>query len=383
MLKVMIVGAGAIAPAHIEGFLSFPERVEITHISNPTVSKAEALIDKYGLKASASSSFDEQLDAVDIVSICSPPSTHRDLAVKALEAGKHVLLEKPMAMSLDECDQILAAAVKGNSLISVVAQSRFISSISNTMKIIHKGDYGKLLFSQINSFWWRGQSYYDLYWRGVWESEGGGCTLNHAVHHIDLLLWAKGLPVEVNSFLTNLNHQNSEEEDLSMSILRYADGTMSQINASLIHHGEEQKLDFQMEKASVSIPFTVKASTPRSNGFPMDDEQTIKKLSDEYNNLPNLKFEHHAGQVENLLDAIEKGIPLAVSGKEGRNSIELISAVYKSAFTGLGVKLPLEKDDPFYSFPSRVEKATRFHKKMKSVKGFDDTTITNFKGKFQ
>ena len=382
MLKVMIVGAGAIAPAHIEGFLSFPERVEITHISNPTVAKAEALIEKYGLKAGASSLFDEQLDAVDIVSICSPPSTHRDLAVKALEAGKHVLLEKPMAMSLGECDQILAAAEKGNALISVVAQSRFISSISNTMKIIHKGDYGKLLFSQINSFWWRGQSYYDLYWRGLWESEGGGCTLNHAVHHIDLLLWAKGLPVEVNSFLTNLNHQNSEEEDLSMSILKYADGTMSQINASLIHHGEEQKLDFQMEKASVSIPFAVKASTPRSNGFPMDDEDTINKLSDEYKNLPDLKFEHHAGQVGNFLDAIEKGTPLAVSGKDGRNSIELISAVYKSAFTGSGVKLPLKKDDPYYSFPSRVEDATRFHKKTKSVKGFDDSTITDFKGRF-
>jgi UDP-N-acetyl-2-amino-2-deoxyglucuronate dehydrogenase len=382
MLKVMIVGAGAIAPAHIEGFLSFPERVEITHITNPTVSKAEALIEKYGLNAGASSSFDEQLDAVDIVSICSPPSTHRNLAVKALEAGKHVLLEKPMAMSLDECDQILAAAMKGNALISVVAQSRFISSISNTMKIIHKGDYGKLLFSQINSFWWRGQSYYDLYWRGLWESEGGGCTLNHAVHHIDLLLWAKGLPVEVNSFLTNLNHQNSEEEDLSMSILKYADGTMSQINASLIHHGEEQKLDFQMEKASVSIPFAVKASIPRSNGFPMDDEVTIKKLSDEYNNLPNLNLEHHAGQVGNFLDAIEKGTPLAVSGKDGRNSIELISAVYKSAFTESGVTLPLKKDDPYYSFPSRVEDATRFHKKTKSVKGFDDSTITDFKGRF-
>ncbi|MBF9014496.1 MULTISPECIES: Gfo/Idh/MocA family protein [unclassified Oceanispirochaeta] len=382
MLKVMIVGAGAIAPAHIEGFLSFPERVEITHISNPTVAKAAALIDKYGLNAEASSLFDEQLDAVDIVSICSPPSTHRDLAVKALEAGKHVLLEKPMAMSLGECDQILSAAEKGNALISVVAQSRFISSISNTMKIIHKGDYGKLLFSQINSFWWRGQSYYDLYWRGLWESEGGGCTLNHAVHHIDLLLWAKGLPVEVNSFLTNLNHQNSEEEDLSLSILKYADGTMSQINASLIHHGEEQKLDFQMEKASVSIPFAVKASTPRSNGFPMDDEETINKLSDEYKNLPDLKFEHHAGQVGNFLDAIEKGTPLAVSGKDGRNSIELISAVYKSAFTGSGVILPLKKDDPYYSFPSRVEDATRFHKKTKSVKGFDDSTITDFKGRF-
>ncbi|MDC7233375.1 MAG: Gfo/Idh/MocA family oxidoreductase [Spirochaetales bacterium] len=382
MLKAMIVGAGAIAPAHIEGFLSFADRVEITFISNPTVSKAEALIEKYGLKARASSSFEEGLDDVDIVSICSPPATHRDIAVKALEAGKHVLLEKPMAMSLEECDQILAAAEKGNALVSVVAQSRFITSIANTIAVVRSGNYGKLLFSQINSLWFRGQSYYDLYWRGVWESEGGGCTLNHAVHHIDLLLWAKGLPVKVHSFLNNLNHNNSEEEDLSMSVLRYEDGTMSQINTSLIHHGEVQKLDFQMENASMAIPFDVKASTPRSNGFPMDNDELIEQLTREYEALPDLVHEHHTGQVGNVLDAIEKGTPLVSSGQDGRNAIELISAIYKSAFTGGEVTLPLQKDDPYYAFPSRVKEATRFHKKTKSVKGFEDSTITNFKGKF-
>ena len=82
--------------------------------------------------------------------------------------------------------------------------------------------------------------------------------------------------MQVNSFLANLNHNNSEEEDLSMSVLRYDDGTMAQINASLIHHGEEQKLSFQMEQAGVAIPYAPKASLPRSNGFPMDDEETLK-----------------------------------------------------------------------------------------------------------
>lgn len=378
----MIVGAGGIAPAHIEGFLAFPERVEIKVIANPTVSKAEALIEQYKLAAKATSSIEESLSLVDIVAVCSPPDTHKDIAVMALNKEKHVLLEKPMAMSLEECDAILDAAEKSGGKLSVVAQSRFISSIANTMQIIHKGEYGKLLFSQINSFWWRGQSYYDLYWRGVWETEGGGCTLNHAVHHIDLLLWAKGVPVEVTAVQTNLNHTNSEVEDISMSILKYSDGTMAQINTSLVHHGEEQKLDFQMEKAGVSIPFSAKASTPRSNGFPIDDSEMTNKVITDFESLPPLEYEHHTGQIENFLDSIESDTPLKMAGLDGRHTIELISAIYKSAITKQTVILPLTEDDSYYSFPSRVENAVRYNKKTKSVKSFDDSTITSFKGKY-
>ncbi len=382
MHKVMIVGAGGIAPSHIEGFLAFPQRAEIKVIANPTVSKAEALVEKYKLNAKSESSFKESLSAVGIVAVCSPPATHKDIAVQALIEGKHVLLEKPMAMSVEECDAILAAAKKGGGKLSIVAQSRYISSIVNTMEIIHRGEYGKLLFSQINSFWWRGQSYYDLYWRGIWETEGGGCTLNHAVHHIDLLLWAKGLPVEVTTIQTNLNHKNSEEEDLSMSILKYADNSLAQINTSLVHHGEEQKLDFQMEKAGISIPFAAKASIPRSNGFPVDDSATVNKMIAEFESLPKLEHEHHTGQIENFLDAIDSGSPLQVDGLDGRHTIELISAIYKSAFTKTTVALPLEKDDPYYSFPSRVEKAVRYNTKTKFVDSFADSTITSFKDKF-
>ena len=159
----------------------FPAAVKLQRSATPTVSKAEALIEKYELKASASSDYETLLDGVDMVSICSPPATHREIACRALDAGKHVLLEKPMAMSLEDCDAILASAEKGNALVSVVAQSRFNQFHRQYGLPCKGGEFGRLLFSQINSLWWRGQSYYDLYWRGVWNEEGGGCTLNHAV----------------------------------------------------------------------------------------------------------------------------------------------------------------------------------------------------------
>jgi len=382
MLKVMIIGAGGIAPAHIKGYQSFPELVKIAVIANPTLERAHKLISEYKLEAVGTDHYEKWLSEVDIVSICTPPETHRDIAVKALDAGTHVLLEKPMARSLEECDEILAAAENSGTKLSIVAQSRFISSINKVISLIHEKKYGRLLFSQVNSFWYRGQNYYDLYWRGLWNKEGGGCTLNHGVHHIDLLIWAKGMPQEIISVLSNLNHDNSEEEDISLSILKYTDGTLGQINCSLIHHGEVQKLDFQMEKGSISIPYEIRANSSRSNGFPLENEQLESDMDANFNSIPGLEYEHHTGQIENFLGSILTRSPLLIDGNEGRKSIELITGIYKSAFTGLPVKLPLSKEDSYYSFNGRIADAVRFNQKGRIVRSFEDSSITSFEGKF-
>jgi UDP-N-acetyl-2-amino-2-deoxyglucuronate dehydrogenase len=382
MIKIMIIGAGGIAPAHIEGYLTFKDRAKIVAIADRSKKRAEDVVEKYDLDAKVVEDFKLMLDEVDAVSICTPPGTHRDIATYCLNNKKHVLLEKPMAVCLNDCDAIIEAAQANNCFVSVVAQSRFISSIANTIKLIHSGDYGKVLYTYVNSLWWRGQSYYDLAWRGKWETEGGGCTLNHAVHHIDLLIWAKGMPTEIISVMNNLGHDNSEEEDLSVSILKYADGTMAQLTCSLVHHGEEQKLNFQMEKAGISIPFEVKANVSRPNGFPVEDEKTKEKVIRDFNALEDLKHEHHTGQVQNFLSAIVDGEKLLMDGVSGRNTIELITAVYKSACTGKKVTLPLDKNDVFYTHEGLVKNAIYFNEKTRSIEAFEDTTITSFKGKF-
>jgi len=382
MLKVMIIGAGAIAPAHIEGFLAFKEKVKITAIANRDIGRAHTLIEKYCLEAKAVSDYQTALGDVDAVAICTPPQSHRAIAVACLHAKKHVLLEKPMAQSLEDCDIIIKAANDNGKVLSIVAQSRFINSIAKTIRMIHKADYGKVLYAYVNSLWYRGQSYYDLSWRGKWETEGGGCTLNHAVHHIDLLNWVKGLPCEVTSVMSNLAHDNSEEEDLSVSILRYRDGSVAQLTCSLVHHGEQAKLDFQMEKVGVSMPFEVHASACRENGFPMDDENTKEGFLREYRELPDIPYEHHAGQIHDFIESIEKDRPPLIDGKSGRETIELITAIYKSASTKSTVSLPLSPDDVFYTHDGVVKNAIYFNEKKRSVAAFEDTTITSFKGKF-
>lgn len=382
MLKVMIIGAGGIAPAHIEGFLEFKDKVQIVGVVNRNLKRAEDLIEKYELPARAVSDYKELLDEVDIAAICTPPATHKEMAVACLEKNIHVLLEKPMAGSLDECDAILEAESNSSAMVSVIAQSRFVSSISKTMKMLHGEKYGKILFASVNSYWWRGQSYYDLAWRGTWASEGGGCTINQAVHHIDLLIWAKGMPVSVMSYMTNLGHDNSEEEDISVSILRYDDGSIVQLTCSLLHHGEEQKLNFQLEKVGVSIPFAVTASQSRENGFPFSNEAIVEDFTHEYNSIDDLEYQHHTGQIDNFLNAIESNSTPLVDGISGRNAIELITAIYDSATNECTVKLPLCKDSDFYTYEKKVRNAPHFHEKTRSVDAFEDTTITSFKDKY-
>ena len=381
MLKVMIAGCGGIAPAHVEGFLLFPDQARITVLANRGIERAIALNKKYGLNAKVVSDFSQALNEVDIVSICTPPGTHAEIAIKALESGCHVLLEKPMATSLAECDAILAAAEKANRIISVVAQSRFISNIRNAIDMVRGGKYGKLYYSRINSVWYRGQSYYDLAWRGRWAIEGGGCTLNHSIHHIDLLLWVKGLPEKLTATAVNLNHINSEEEDFSSSLLTFADGSGAEITSCLVSHGEPQLLSFQMHDAGIDIPFRAHASKSRENGFPEPDEAKKAEVENDFAQRPKLTHENHGGQIENFLGAINGSGKLLATGEDGRRAIELITGIYKSAMSGSEAVFPIDANDPYYTGEWR-KTARHFHEKTSDVSGFSDLTVTDFKGKF-
>lgn len=271
---------------------------------------------------------------------------------------------------------MLEAAQKSGKLLSVLAQNRFTTPMMKLKDVMDSKLMGPIVHVQVDSFWWRGHNYYDLWWRGTWEKEGGGCTLNHAVHHIDAMLWMMGPPVELQAMMANTSHNNAEVEDISMAMLRFQEGALGMITSSVVHHGEEQQLIFQGKEARVSAPWKVVASTARTNGFPEpnpDLEQQIQKLADE---LPDVIHVGHAGQVENVLNAIETGSPLLVDGKSGRNTLELIVGIYKSASTGEKVTFPLEGEDAFYTREGIMKNAVHFYEKKTAVENFEDVDIT-------
>ena len=235
MIDVAVIGAGAISSFHLDGYRAFPDRCRVVAVADTDLARAQQRIEEYRLTdAVAFDSVDAVLGDgpnIDLASVCTPPSSHAEIAARLLNAGVNTLLEKPMAPSLAECDAILAAADRGGAVLSVVAQNRFTNPMMRLKQVLDSGLAGRVLHAQVDSHWWRGPSYYDLWWRGTWQSEGGGCTLNHAVHHIDALQWMVGTPVAIQAMIGNVNHGNSEVEDLSLAIMRFPDGALGQITS--------------------------------------------------------------------------------------------------------------------------------------------------------
>lgn len=368
MIRVAIIGTGNIANAHMRAFLRQQGRCEVAALCDLVPGKAEQMKAQYGLKADCYEDYRQLLarEDIDLVDVCAPPFLHAQASIDALRAGKNVVCEKPMAASLEECDAMLKARDESGKMLSVIAQNRFRKPIRDLKLLLDSGLAGKVRSVQVDSFWWRGHSYYDLWWRGTWEKEGGGCTLNHAVHHIDMLCWMMGLPEKVTSLLANVGHDNAEVEDLSVSILQYP-GAVGQLTASVVHHGEEQQLVFQCEKARISAPFKVYASVEKPNGFPIRNEALEKEIAAYADSLPPLELEGHDGQLEDVLTALEQGRAPAIGGEDGRRTIELITAIFKSGAQGETVRLPLDPKDPFYTVSGIMAAVPHFHEKNTSA----------------
>lgn len=374
MFNVAVVGTGNIAPAHVEGLLAFPQRCKIVALCDIYPEKAQAMKEKYGLDCAVFDDHEKMLAsglAIDIVHVCTPPYTHAEIAIHAMDAGKNVVVEKPMATCLAECDAMIEAERRNGVTMGCIAQNRFRNSISKLKDMLDSGMAGKLRVAHVNSLWWRGHCYYDLWWRGLWAKEGGGCTLNHAVHHIDMINWIKGgLPQKVTSVLANVMHDNAEIEDVSFSTLQYGDGSIAQVTASVVHHGEEQGLVLQCENAKLAAPWSCYASRSKENGFPERDEMLEAELNARYQALPDLPYEGHTGEIDNFQRALETGARPLITGADGRNTVELITAIYKSGSLGQTVTLPIGKDDAFYTFEGLLAHAPHFYQKSASVENF-------------
>lgn len=383
MINVAIVGTGGISNMHMEGLLTFPERCRIVALCDIYPQKAEAMKEKYHLDGVAV--FDDHNRMlhsgikIDLVHVCTPPYVHCEIAVDSMDAGCNVVVEKPMATCLAECDRMLEAEKRNGVTMACIAQNRFRNSIYKLKKTLDSNLAGKICMANVESAWWRGHCYYDLWWRGTWEKEGGGPTLNHAVHHIDMLNWLEGkMPDSVMAMLTNVMHDNAEVEDLSLACLRYGDGSLAQITSSVVHHGEEQGITLQCADAKISAPWSVKAEVSKANGFPKPEGNTalMEKLQDFWKKIPPLAYEGHTGEIENVLTALEKGERPLITGEDGKKTIEVITAIYKSGFSGQVVKFPIDSEDEYYTFEGIMKNAIHFYEKKASVENFAEESIT-------
>jgi predicted dehydrogenase len=374
MLSVLIIGTGGIARLHAEAYRNMGKSVRISGIVDTDRARAEGFARTHELAdAPGFSLYTDYREALsngrfDLVSICTPPPFHCAMSIDSLNAGAHVLLEKPMALSLEECDRILEAAEKAGRRVSVMAQNRYDVSKARIHWLISEGHCGRVLYAQAYSAWWRGAAYYNT-WHGSWETEGGGCALNLAIHQIDLMLWLAGSVGELTAFTANVNHGNAEVEDLALGIVRFnrgaAAGGLGELLGSTVHHGEGQRLLFQTERAGLAFPFQITASRAKASGAPENDPETVAELTALCDRFPPLAAEGFEGQIRDFVSLIETGAasPLLPDGKSGRAAVEVVMALYKSAATKRSVSLPLLPDDPFYTRAGLLEHAPHYNRR--------------------
>lgn len=369
MIHIAIWGAGDSAATHVRSFLKYSGQCRITAVINHNADRAEALVRKFDLtEASVFTSLDAAADAVpvDAVSICLPPAQHCGCAVAALEREIHVLTEKPMANSLEECDRMIRAAEKNQKLLAVIFQLRFTNEAQRIRAILKSGEFGPFRYGNFNSMWYRGEHYHDVAWRGTWALEGGGVLTAQAIHHLDLVQYLVGMPEKVNAVMANVGHGNTQCEDALTAVFRYPEA-FAQFSASLVSHGQRQELSFHTERALLNIPWNPASDRGQPNGYAEKDADTLAALKQAYDSIPPLEAEKHDAQILNFLNAIEGKEPLLVDGTEGRKSIELTTAVYKSCVTGQEAALPITEADPFYTAEGRTAALPHFHEKTRST----------------
>jgi len=291
--------------------------------------------------------------AVDVVTICTPSGLHMEPAVAAAKGGKHIIVEKPLDITLKRCDAMIAAAKKAGVVLSTIFPSRFHESSQLVKQAIDKGRFGRLTMGDAYVKWFRTQEYYDSgAWRGTWKLDGGGALMNQAVHSVDLLLWFMGPAVEVSAYTATLAHQRIEVEDVAVASIKFASGAVGVIEASTATWpGELKRIEISGDAGSAVVREEDLAVWKFAKETKADEaiRQKMACRTQTGGGAADPKaigYHGHMLQFQDVLTAIKGGKQPLVDGPEGRKAVELILAIYKSAESGKPVKLPLAGEPP-------------------------------------
>lgn len=345
-----IVGTGMISHFHAKAIAEM-DNAAVVACFDTVEERANAFAEEYGCKAYTS--IDDMLadGNVAIVNVCTPSGAHRDLAVAAANAGKHVVVEKPLEITLARCDDIINACTKNGVRLCAIFPSRF-SPVNIALKdAIDRGRFGRLTLGDTFVKWWRTQEYYDSGgWRGTWDMDGGGAYMNQAIHQVDLLYWLMGDVVEVNGMTDTLAHERIEVEDVGVATLRFANGAVGVIEATtsawpgllkkteihgtkgtaIVEQDDVLRWEFA-EESSEDAEIRAKFAAGSANTGGAADPKAISHVG-------------HRDQLQDFVNAIQEGRDPRVDGVDGRKSVEIILAIYQAAWTKKTVKLPLPQD---------------------------------------
>ncbi|NJC23931.1 putative dehydrogenase [Arthrobacter pigmenti] len=346
-IRVAVVGAGGIAQGqHLPGLRGLGNRVEIAAIVDMDASRAAEVAAEWGAPSSYSSVADMLAEVrPDLVVVCTPPGSHADAVIRSLDAGASVWCEKPPTLSLAEYDAIVEHEGSGGPYASYVFQHRFGSAAQQLRAQIAAGELGAPLVGICHTLWYRDTAYYDVEWRGKWETEGGGPAMGHGIHQMDLLLSLLGDWTEISATMATLHH-SVETEDVSFAHVTFESGAIVSIVNSVLSPRETSYLRFDFADATVEVEHLYGYDNSHWKWTPAPHVDAA--VASAWAPTQNLASSH-AVQLEELVGSLERGERPAASGHDGRRVLELVAGLYQSAFTGRRVRRSeLTPDNPFY-----------------------------------
>lgn len=359
--NIAILGCGKVAHLHAKAIENL-NNAKLVGVWSRTTKTAKDFATQY--EAQFYTDIEQLIknEGVDLAVVCTPHPFHLEPVLEAANAGANILVEKPLASTLEDSDKIIEACKNANVKLGVISQRRWYEPVIRVKQAIDAGKIGKPVFGTINMLGWRDKDYYDAdEWRGTWKMEGGGVLVNQAPHQLDILLWYMGEIDEVYGQWKNLNHQYIEVEDTAVAIVKFKNGGIGNIIVSnsekpgiygKVHvHGENgASVGVQTDGGAMFIAGMSGILEPPINDVwsVPGEEQMLDKWKEEdsehFNNIDPMVY-YMERQIEDFLNALENNSEPLVTGEDGRRTVELFTAIYRSTRDNKPVKFPLQPEN--------------------------------------
>jgi predicted dehydrogenase len=328
-MNFAIIGCGRIAPRHAQAIESIPG-AKLVAACDIVPHRVANFVEKHGGAAYADHFEMLKRDDIDIVNVCVPSGLHAQIGQDAARAGKNVLVEKPIALSVEDAEALIHTCDSQGVVLGVVLQNRFNPPMRDLRQAVDYGKIGKLLLASVTVRWFRPQSYYEDGWHGTWSMDGGA-LMNQSIHHIDALQWLMGEPYSVFAYTATLAHR-MEAEDAGVAILRFKNGGLGRVEGSTITYPEnlEGSIALFGEKGSVKVGGT---ALNRKVFWKVEGEleQEREILMHEEIDPPTVYGYGHREQILEMINAVKEKRPPSTSGLEALKSLRLVLAMYESA----------------------------------------------------
>lgn len=350
-LRFALYGYGKVAELHAKALASLSGTARLVSVIGRDKTKREAFAGRWGISARATAAEAADRDRAEAILVTTPHPLHAAHSLESSAAGLHVLVEKPMALSVADCDAMITAASAAGKALGVISQRRWYPAVRRIREALDSGRLGAPALGQVVMLGWRDEAYYRSDpWRGSWAGEGGGVLVNQAPHQLDLLSWFLGPVVEVSAYWANLNHPYIEVEDTAVAALRFPGGALGSILVSNsqkpgiyakvhVHGSNGASAGVQTDGGAMFIAgmsgvleppvndlWTVPGEEGRLALWKAEDEALFKTV--------DATWWFFARQIEDFSASVREGRPPAVSGRDGRETVRLMEGIYESGRAG-------------------------------------------------